>query len=109
MYSAFRFEVSWRTMEDLLAEIRSMGLQVVRTKVVGGPTYPEERGYRIVDTDITISDPVVFENFGSIPVIGVFCPSRTMYLAGFAGATHDPDVNKKVYGRLKRKFARKGL
>lgn len=108
-YSRFDIDTHDYTLEQVLNEVKSMGYEVVRTKAVGGPPYPDERGFLIVGTDVTFADPQIIGGYGypEHPVIGVFCPSRTMYVAGMKGATHDPDINKRVYNRLKRKFARK--
>jgi len=109
-YSTFFFEIKTHSLENLLAEVRAMGYDVSRTKAVAGPAYPDgrERGYQVDGTDITIEDPVQLPGYGSGgPVVQVFCPSKTKYIYGDADATHDPEINRKVYNRLKRKFARK--
>lgn len=106
-YSVFNIDTSVHSMDEVLGEITEMGHSVSRTGAVWGAHYPDARGYSIIGTDISLMDPRVIPGHGSHPVIGVFCPSRTMYVAGMEGATHDPDINKKIYNRLKRKFDRK--
>lgn len=102
-HSAFEFLASVHPLARVLDEVRSMGYELQRTKDLTNFAATVEVGYLIVGTDVTISDPEKNAMYFGRETISVYCPNKIEHDLG--SAKHDPKLNRKVYNRLKKKFA----
>ena len=100
-YGGFDMLIEEHSMEELLEFIRSLGFEVKRTNNLWQwGAEKEDVGYRIVGTDIVITDPMPSVRFNRRELVKVALPYKgTEYIK------HDHDADKKLMSKLKRRFA----
>ena len=102
-FSTFVIKAEDNSIKDVIGFLEENEFKVKRTKNISGYDFKKEKGYQIVGTDVTISDPEKNLGFiGSPVLIQVFNPTAASGLQ-----KNDPEGSKKLFSKLKRKFQAK--